>query len=172
MLREARAGLGHPRGQNPTHGTLPVTPGQPALAGSPPVSPPLASYASIWTFLVFSASPHPSLQEKESFGESQPRGSLCSWLVSESRSLVSNSLQPHGLYDFPGQNTGVGSLSLSPRDLPNPGIEPRSPALQAESLPAELSGKPSSLVGGRQIPLGPHLPSPFCHFPQCLPSFP
>ena len=28
------------------------------------------------------------------------------------------------------------------RGLPNPGIEPRSPALQADSLPAELSGKP------------------------------
>ena len=42
----------------------------------------------------------------------------------------------------PGQNTGVGSLSLSPADLPNPGIEPRSPALQVDSLPTELSGKP------------------------------
>ena len=29
----------------------------------------------------------------------------------------------------------------SPADLPNPGIEPRSPALQADSLPAELPGK-------------------------------
>ena len=30
----------------------------------------------------------------------------------------------------------------SSRDLPNPGIEPRSPTLQADSLPAELPGKP------------------------------
>ena len=29
----------------------------------------------------------------------------------------------------------------SPGDLPNPGIKPRSPALQAESLPAEPQGK-------------------------------
>ena len=29
----------------------------------------------------------------------------------------------------------------SPGDLPNPGIEPRSPALQADSLPAEPQGK-------------------------------
>ena len=29
----------------------------------------------------------------------------------------------------------------SPGDLPNPGIEPRSPPLQADSLPAEPSGK-------------------------------
>ena len=43
---------------------------------------------------------------------------------SESRSVVSDSLQPHGLYsswNFPGQNAGVGSLSLlqvssQPRD--------------------------------------------------------
>ena len=34
-----------------------------------------------------------------------------------------------------------GQLFLSPRDLPNPGIEPRSPALQADSLPAEPQGK-------------------------------
>ena len=30
-------------------------------------------------------------------------------------------------------------------DLPNPGIEPRSPALQADSLPAEPLGKPFQL---------------------------
>ena len=29
-----------------------------------------------------------------------------------------------------------------PGNLPNLGIEPRSPALQADSLPTELSGKP------------------------------
>ena len=36
-------------------------------------------------------------------------------LSNESRLVVSNSLQPHGLYgpwNSPGQNTGVGSLSL------------------------------------------------------------
>ena len=41
------------------------------------------------------------------------------------------------------QNTGVGSLLLLQGNLPNPGIEPRSPTLQADSLPTELSGKPS-----------------------------
>ena len=30
----------------------------------------------------------------------------------------------------------------SPGDLPNPGIKARSPALQADSLPAEPQGKP------------------------------
>ena len=32
----------------------------------------------------------------------------------------------------------------SPGDLPNPGIEPRSPALQEDSLPAEPPGKPKN----------------------------
>ena len=32
----------------------------------------------------------------------------------------------------------------SPGDLPNPGIEPGSPALQPDSLPAEPPGKPKS----------------------------
>ena len=55
---------------------------------------------------------------------------------------MSNSLQPHGLYSLwnsPGQNTGVGTFS---RDLPKPGIEPRSPAWQVDSLPTEPQGKP------------------------------
>ena len=30
----------------------------------------------------------------------------------------------------------------SPRDLPDPGIEPRSPAFQVASLPSEPPGKP------------------------------
>ena len=57
---------------------------------------------------------------------------------------MSDSLRPHGLYspwNSPGQDTGVGKPFLSPEDLPNPGIEPRSPPLQADSLPAELPGK-------------------------------
>ena len=35
-------------------------------------------------------------------------------------------------------------LACSPGDLPNPGIKPRSPALQANSLPAEPQGKPNN----------------------------
>ena len=34
----------------------------------------------------------------------------------------------------------------SPGDLPNPGIKPRFPALQVDSLPAELPGKPTTKV--------------------------
>ena len=47
-------------------------------------------------------------------------------------------------WNSPGQNTGVGSLSLLQGNLPNPGIEPSSPALQADSLPAEPQGKPKN----------------------------
>ena len=36
----------------------------------------------------------------------------------------------------------------SPRDLSNPGIKPRSPALQADSLPAELPGNPNNTEVG------------------------
>ena len=43
-----------------------------------------------------------------------------------------------------GQNTGVDRLSLSQEILPNPGIEPRSPALQADSLTAKPQGKPNN----------------------------
>ena len=46
---------------------------------------------------------------------------------SESRSVVSNSLWPHGLYSpqsSPGQNTGVGSLSLLQGIFPTQGPNP------------------------------------------------
>ena len=39
----------------------------------------------------------------------------------------------------------------SPGDLPNPGTEPRSPVLQADSLPAEPPGKPHEKPGSAQI---------------------
>ena len=40
----------------------------------------------------------------------------------------------------------------SPGDLPNPGIEPRSPTLQADSLPAEPPGKPKNTGVGSHVP--------------------
>ena len=71
-------------------------------------------------------------------------------LLRERCSVVSDFLRPHGLYspwNSPGQNPGVGRLSLLqwifPTPTPTPGIKPRSPALQADSLPAEPPGKPT-----------------------------
>ena len=59
-------------------------------------------------------------------------------------------LQLHGLkpgrllcpWDSPGKNNGVGSRYLLQGDRPDPGIELRSPALQADFLSSEPPGKP------------------------------
>ena len=66
-----------------------------------------------------------------------------------SSSVVTNSLGPHGLHnqlaslstEFSRQEHWRGLPFSSPEDLPNPGIKPRSPALQADSLPFELQGQ-------------------------------
>ena len=47
---------------------------------------------------------------------------------------------------FSRQEYWSGLPFPSPGVLPDPGIEPRSPALQADSLPTELWGKPSCYV--------------------------
>ena len=57
---------------------------------------------------------------------------------------MSYSLQPHGLYNplnCPGQNTGVVAIPFS-RGSSQSRKEPRSPTLQANSLPAEPPEKP------------------------------
>ena len=76
-----------------------------------------------------------------------------SW-VSEWKSLScvqlscdTTQLCPHGLYspwNSPGQKTGVGSFFLLQGIFPTLGSEPRSPALQVDSLPAEPPGKPKN----------------------------
>ena len=48
-------------------------------------------------------------------------------------------------WGFPGKNTGVGCQSLSPGDIFDPGIEPGTPALQADSLPSKLQGSSLSV---------------------------
>ena len=63
---------------------------------------------------------------------------------SENCSIVSDSETPcytvHGLLQ--GRNwSGVDSRSLLQGNLSSPGIEPRSPTMQADSLPAEPPGK-------------------------------
>ena len=71
---------------------------------------------------------------------------LLSESESKSCSVVSDSLHPPWTIHSPGQNTGV--VSCSPGDLPNPGIKPRSPTMQADSLPAEPQGKPKNTGEG------------------------
>ena len=46
--------------------------------------------------------------------------------------------------EFSRQEHWSGLPFPSPGDLPNPGIKPRSPALQADSLPMEPPGEPPS----------------------------
>ena len=65
---------------------------------------------------------------------------------SGSCSVTSKSLRSHVLCsprDSPGQNTGMGSLSLLQGIFPTQGSN-RSPALQVDSLPAEPQGKPKN----------------------------
>ena len=109
-----------------------------------------------------------------------------SYIVQFSRSVLSDSSQPHGLQHAslpcssptPGSEvkslshvwlfaipwTVVNQASLSmgfsrqenwsglpfpfSGDLPDPGIEPRSPALQADTLPSEPPGKPQEYWSG------------------------
>ena len=66
--------------------------------------------------------------------------------------VLSNSLQPHGLqlarllwpWGFSRQEYWSGLPCPPPGDHPNPRIESRSPALQADSLPSEPPGNPKS----------------------------
>ena len=51
---------------------------------------------------------------------------------------------------FSRQEYWSGLPFPSPGDLPNPGIKPRSPALQADSFPTELQGKPNIYPSTRE----------------------
>ena len=78
-------------------------------------------------------------------GSAAPRWgpSSCS-PVCVSRSVMSDSLWPHGLsMEFSRQEYWSAWPFPFPGDLPDTGIEPASPALQADSLPSEVQGKPS-----------------------------
>ena len=72
---------------------------------------------------------------------------------SGSRSITSDSSRPHGLQpprllcprDSPGKSPGVGCRSLLQGTLPDPGTEPRCPALAADSLLSEHARSGQSL---------------------------
>ena len=49
--------------------------------------------------------------------------------------------------DFSRQDCWSGLSYPSPKDLPHPGIKPRSPALQTDSLPSEPPGSPTNDPG-------------------------
>ena len=58
------------------------------------------------------------------------------------------------LQGFSRQDTGSGLPHPPPGNLPNPGIEPRCPALQVDSLPFEPSGKSKNIGVGIFLPQG------------------
>jgi len=71
--------------------------------------------------------------------------------ASESCSVISDSAIPWTVVyqaplsmEFSRQEHWSGLLFPSPGYLPDPGIKPRSPALQADSLPSEPPGKPET----------------------------
>ena len=73
-------------------------------------------------------------------------------------SVISDSLQPHGVqptrlpcpWGFSRQEYWSRLPCPLPGDLPNPGIEPKSPALQEDSLPTETPGKPQFIYSGTE----------------------
>ena len=64
--------------------------------------------------------------------------------VSDSASLCTAARQAPLSMGFLRQEYWSGLLFPPPRDLPDPGIEPTSPALQADSLSSEPWRKPTS----------------------------
>ena len=89
--------------------------------------------------------PLPSPEQPTGINKSELRADY----ESVTGSVVFDSLGPHGLYptrllcpqNFPGKKTGLGSHYLTPGHPLEPGIQPRSDALWADSLPSEPPGK-------------------------------
>ena len=66
----------------------------------------------------------------------------------------------HGILQARIPEYWSGQPFPSPGDLPSPGIKPRSPTLQANSLPAESQGKPENTGEAREYCSGQPIPSP------------
>ena len=91
----------------------------------------------VGTWIYTCAKIHRTGEEKQSW----------SYCESESCSVVSDSLQPHGLYspwNSPGQNTGVGSLSVLQGIFPTQGSNPGLP--HCKQILYQLSHKANPLL--------------------------
>ena len=96
-----------------------------------------------------------------------------------SRSVLSDFVTPWTVtarllcpWGFSRQEYWSGLPCLPPGDLPNPGIEPRSPTVQTDSLPAEPEGKPKNTGVGSLSLLQGNFPTQelnqgFLHFRPC-----
>ena len=88
---------------------------------------------------------------------------------SENDSGLSHSLQPHGLYkpwNSPGQNTGVGSLSLLQGIFPTQGLKPRLPYCRWILYQLSHKGSPRILKWvAYPFPGGSSQPRDWTHIP-------
>ena len=101
-----------------------------------------------WIILVYSLTQFTNLDFNTVFDLSQKIKKFKlneKWSESESHSVVSNSLWPHGQFmEFSRPEYWSGWPFPSPGDIPNPGIKPSSSILQVDSLPSEPQGKPKN----------------------------
>ena len=76
------------------------------------------------------------------------------WSEGESHSVVSDSLRPHGLYPWnsPGQNTGVGSLSLLQQIFPTRELNWGLLGCRGVLYQLSCEGSPSKKKGRKQTP--------------------
>ena len=83
------------------------------------------------------------------------------WKITRIKESESPSVSPTlcNPVDNTGKNTGVGRLSLLQGIFPTQGLEPRSPAVQVDSLPAEPPRKPKNTGVGSLSSAG-DLPNP------------
>ena len=87
-------------------------------------------------------------------GEKKGLSSLCLHAKSLQLCLtlfdpVDCSLPGSSVHGFSRQEYWSGLPCPPPGDCPHPGIKPRSPALQADSLPSEPAGKPKHVCSNR-----------------------
>ena len=83
---------------------------------------------------------------------------VCVYVCAQSLSLVQLCATPWTVahqaplsMGFPRQEYWSGLPFPPPEDLPDPGIEPGSPALQADTLTSEPPGKPIALTASTQL---------------------
>ena len=122
--------------------------------------------APIWNFLNILLSSHFYFKLTRYFNST--RNSFVK-SESESRSVMSDSLQPHGLYspwNSPGQNTGVGNLSLLQGIFPTQGSNPG--LMHCRQILYQLSHKGSNSYVGLVFILyynSPHTRNPLRDLP-------
>ena len=106
-------------------------------------------FLSLWTY-VFYWIAEVELKPGWTFSKDPAIVSLCcAYLLSHDQLFATPGLEPTRLLclcGFSRQEHWSGLPCPPPGYLLNPGIKPRSPTLQADSLPAELPGKPYWLL--------------------------